>query len=218
MKSSSASLITQFWRDDRGAAYSISVVLMLPFIIAFICLSVETALLFISKEALNTASQTAVHVGRAWVGHEETLEQNGESMETMMQQAIARTLTPFASARADQSHATSPRMQTLASDLRLEPLASERLSQKHASFEKITRVTLNRDRRGTDGIAARIEFDVPLWTPFVSKLFQNTVNADGHPARTIATKVWIPLSESDARRTGIGIPYSPQASTDWPKE
>ena len=134
-----------------------------------------------------------------------------------MHQAITRTLSPFASARADQSLETSGQFGAIISELGLSKLAADRLSQKNASFEKITRVMLSRSDRSTPGWLARIEFDVPLWTPFVSKLYQTTVNADGHPARTIATEVWIPMSQIDAERTEIGIPYSPRKSADWPE-
>jgi len=206
-----------FWGDDCGASYSISVVMIIPMLIIFVCLSFETALLFISKEALNTASQSAMHVGQAWVGHQDSLHQTDESLETVMHQAVARTLVPFASARADQSHPTAADLQSLVTQLGLNRLASDRLSQKHASFERITRVTLIDSEHDTAGKLARIEFDVPLWTPFVSKLLQNTVNADGHPARTIVTEVWIPMSEIDAQRSSIGIPYSPKDAAEWPK-
>lgn len=205
------------WYDDCGASYSISVVMMIPILVGFICMSIETALLLISKEALNTASQSAIHVGQAWVGHQDSLHQNGESLESVMHQAVARTLTPFASARADQSHPTSTAFRLMVKELGLNQLASDRLSQKCASFERVTRVSLSRSQNETDGLLARIEFDVPLWTPFVSKLFQTTVNADGHPARTIVTEVWIPMSETDVQRLSIGIPYSPKASDEWPE-
>ncbi|WP_442508569.1 TadE/TadG family type IV pilus assembly protein [Novipirellula sp. SH528] len=210
-------LLRRFWYDDQGASYSISVVLMIPILIGVVCLSIETALLLISKQALNTASQSAMHVAQAWVGHQDSLHQNGESLETVVHQAVARTLVPFASARADQSHETSGDLQSIVTELGLPKIASDRLSQKNASFEKITRVMLSRSDRSTPGWLARIEFDVPLWTPFVSKLYQTTVNADGHPARTIATEVWIPMSQIDAERTEIGIPYSPRKSADWPE-
>ena len=206
----------QFWRDENGASYSLSVAMMIPILIGFICLAIETTLLFISQQSINTATQTATHVGQAWLGHQEMLQQDGESLESIMKQAVARTLTPFASAKADGNAGDDDQLLSLLAELGLSDTASHRLANKEQSLAKSTRVTVTSESRSTSGWLIRVEVDVPLWTPFVSPLFQNATTSNGGAARVLACEVWVPLSELDIRRTRIGIPYSPRHAAAWP--
>lgn len=199
--------------DERGAAYSLSVVMMIPLLIGFVCVTVELVLLLITKQALHTAAQTAMHCGQAWSGHQGALTQRGDSLQTVMHEAVVRTLVPFASARAGAK--ASGVMGELTSALQLSGLTQRRLERKYHSFRRNVHVSFSPGRRETDGWEVQIRLDAPLWTPFVAKLFQTTVNADGNPAVSLVADVWIPKSEVDMQRTGIGIPYSPKQSAAW---
>lgn len=209
--------ISTFVQDDHGSAYSISVVMMIPVMIAFIAVALELALLFISQQSLNTASSTSIHVSQAWLGHQDTLRKEGTDLQKMVHRGVVRSMVPFASAKVDNQTVKSGSIETVVKDLGLKSVAIERLEAKQAALADLTRVTATRERRSTDGWNVRVEYDVPLWFPVVGNLLKNASTKDGRPARTLVSEAWLPLAKVDADRTSIGIPYSPHRSTAWPK-
>lgn len=207
--------LLQFHCDEGGAAYSISVVMMIPIIIAFITLAIEIALLFLSQQSLNTATQTSMHASQAWLSHQEALMSEGQDLERMVHRAVVRSLVPFASARASAAE-KSTALDGILGDLGLGTTATQRLARKQTTVAESTRVTISPDRKSTAGWTIRVEYDVPLWTPVIGRLFQNGATRE-RPSRTIVSEAWLPLGEQDIERKSIGIPYSPHLATDWPK-
>lgn len=209
--------VLTFAQDDRGSAYSISVVMMIPVMITFIAVAIELALLFISQQSLNTASSTSIHVSQVWLGHQDALQKDGSDLQKMVHRGVVRSMVPFTSAKVDPQAAKAGTMETVVKELGLSPVAVKRLEAKQAAIASLTRVTTTPERRSTDGWNVRIEYDVPLWMPVVGNLLKNSSTKDGRPARTLVSEVWLPLAKADVNRTGIGIPYSPHRSVAWPK-
>ena len=201
--------------DDEGSAYSISVVLMIPILLAYVTLAIEVCLLFISQQSLNTSSQTAVHTFKAWYGHRDSLEAEGKSIEAVIHESVVRSMVPFSSAMANEVSGKEESMQQVMIELGLDDLACRRFLKKRQAIFDRTLVRIEPAELETKGCWIHVQYDAPLWIPFFSRLLQTKIASDGNPARTLDRTIWIPLSELDFERRSIGIPYSPHLAADW---
>ena len=180
-------------RDERGAAYSLSVVLILPMYIAYIALTIEFVLLMNSNQALTCATQSAVHTARAWTMHRDALNQDGQTLELCTIDAVSQTMLPFATSGPSNPHHRDETLETLLRDSGMSESAIHRYSNKSAQLRDRLHVRIQRETRETEGFSVTIGYDSPLWIPFFEPILA-TGRRHGQPVRTIVTQAWVPMA------------------------
>lgn len=208
--------VHQLHRDDRGATYSLTVAMLLPVYIGFLAFTVEMILLLDSKQNLTTALQTGGHAVRAWTLHRDQLAVDGESLPSVVRDAMSRSMAPFATTRDLPTEADANYVRALQAS-GMNESASQRYGQKLQYVEGALQIQMERQQRETPGILIRVAYDSPLWIPFFEAVFSTKRRHDG-PVRTLYAEQWVPMPEEELDRRSLGIPYSPKHSTAWPDE
>ncbi len=201
-------------RDEFGASYSVSVILLMPLFAICVAFAVEVILLCNSYQAVTAALQTASHVSRAWIVHRDELEANSLTLENLIQTASARSMAAFATTRVREESPDSSILRQAIQESGMEAFASDRYSQKSAFIAEHLRVSLLAERRETDGLLIQLEYDSPLWFSVFAPVFATTSD-DSQFYSTIRREQWVPLDEASATLTNLGIPYLPSKAISW---
>jgi Flp pilus assembly protein TadG len=207
-------LLVAFHRDQRGAAYSISVVLILPMYLAFIAFAIEIVLLMNSHQALTAGLKSSAHSVRAWTLHREALGDAGQTLEERVKSAMKRTMIPFATTHAQSDGQIDTALQTFLLDSGLTPQAARRYAQKSMQIDQNLRLQIRQETRDTSGYSVAAEYDSPLWIPFFRPLLANGPNSD-QAARTLSAEIWVPVPSAEIDRAELGITYSVDQSRNW---
>lgn len=203
----------RFHRDQVGAGYSLSVVLMLPLYIAFMAMTVEVHLLLNSHSALQAALQTAGHATRAWTVHQDALALSDKTLVDQVHQVVANNLLPFATSKC-KSETQNDTLATVLRETGMTPTAVNRYAVKSAFIDKALRVSIQHETRATEGLLVQVEYDSPLWLPIFEGVWATGYVGD-IPVRTVRAETWVALPTEESRLTNIGIPYAPQVVERW---
>lgn len=206
--------LSRFHRDEAGAEYSLSVVLVFPIYIAFMAVIIEMTVLSHSGHALVASMQTAERTTRVWLLHRDALRQEGTSLDEMVHACVMRNLLPFVGTRIDERSSWDAQVASCLRRSGLSAAASRRYSQKHKFIADSLRVSLQLRRRETDGYLVRVEYDAPLWLATSAPLLA-TGWQRGNYVRTLSAETWVAVSHTTATHSNIGIPYSPAKTTHW---
>ena len=99
--------LRRFERDEEGAAYTLSFVMVIPIYALLICLIIEAALILTAKLGTVYAAYAAARTASVWSSHttwEKTMEK--------AKRAALKTMVPFASGTQGPGRRTSPRTRT----------------------------------------------------------------------------------------------------------
>lgn len=202
-----------FFRDERGGAYSISVLLILPFYIASITFAMELVFAFNAELALTASEEAAVHAVKCWYPHRNAIGNEGAGLENEIHRAVVRTMVPFAPVGRPKDE----RDDSLDSALRdsgLSAKAVERFGAKYAALQKLVSVEVTPVQQPQSGFEVRLRYEAPLFFDFFSPILANGTNGDG-PVRIHESRMFVAVSERQLQTTELGIPYSPREAMQW---
>jgi hypothetical protein len=91
-KVSSIGALHRFNRDEEGAAYTLSYVMVIPFYALFICMVIETALFMTAKLGTVYSAYAAARTASVW-----SSATTWEKTQKKAKEAAFRAMTPFAS-------------------------------------------------------------------------------------------------------------------------
>lgn len=197
-------------RDERGAAYTLSYAMVLPFYVASVIAAIETTTILLAKCGTNYAAFAAARVACVYPPSSEA--------DRLATAAAARAMTPFASGLAVEPEPTSPGARAwVAAHLAggPSPVSPRYLLAKARYAEVATRVRLER-RLATGGAAweadrvATVEYRYPFF--FAAVGWAIGARDEGgrfvYPIRSrVALRDECPKNES----LSLGIRYGPFA-------
>lgn len=213
----STNFFRRFCCEESGAAYSLSVVLLLPVYIAVLAMIIEMTLLFLSHLAVTNACETAFHTTRSWHLHRKTLEQEGANLNEQIRNTASLAAIPFIVTNPPKTKSSSLKLD-LASTLSrsgIDDLASKRMTNKLDFVRNSLEVNVVRQETTPLGYRVKLIYAAPLWTPLCGRVFGSHKGVDGTYRRSITREIFVPISKQDFPESEIGIPYSPQSSITW---
>lgn len=210
--------IREFARDERGASYSISVLLILPFYLISIMFAIELVFALNAELALTASEESAVHAVKCWYPHRDAIGRDGASLEEEIHRAVVRVMVPFApvglpSSERDRSLDTALHASGLSAK------AVERYGAKYAALQKLVGVRVMpvqqpNGRGSTSGFEVVLQYEAPLFFDFFAPILANGSNAYG-PVRMHESKIFVAVSQRQLETTQLGIPYSPREAMQW---
>lgn len=206
--------IQRLHRDETGAGYSISLMLIIPLYIAYIAFAIECILLINSSLALTAAVQTAGHTVKAWALHREELQHGGEELPDVVRQCVARNMLPFVTTKAVDRSESDNDLFTALQASGMTRTACERYASKFAFIKRSIRVQIEPQARETQGMLVKIEYDSPLWTQALAP-WLSTSRGPAGAVHTLNAQTWIPLADVEYDLTSMGIPFSPKHAKNW---
>lgn len=199
--------------DQRGATYSVSVLLILPVYIVSLVFAVELLFMANGYLALHASEESAVHAVRSWSSQRTSLQEHGSALDDAVHEAVLRSMIPFAPiGRPGERRDGSLDQALAASDL--PPKAIERFGQKYAELQDLVAVEARPAIQTRGGFEINIRYEVPLYFKFFSPIFANQENSTG-PARVLHAQRFVPLSRKQMMAADFGIPYSVREASQW---
>lgn len=207
------SRLRDLYKDERGASYSISVLLILPFYIASIAFAMELVFALNAELALTASEEAAVHAVKCWYPHRDAIGSNGANLESEIHRAVVRTMVPFAPVgrpRDERDDSLDDALQAGG----LSAKAVERYGAKYAALQKLVSVQVIPVQQPSSGFEVTLRYEAPLFFDFFSVILANGANAEG-PVRIHESKLFVSVSQRQLQTTELGIPYSPREAMQW---
>jgi hypothetical protein len=213
--------LTPLLRGERGAAYSLSLVMVLPFFMLVLALIVEVTLTMLVKIGTLYAAYAAARAALVWLPAEVPLQRRDE----MIQLAAAQALTPFASAKphhlaptgragrvgeaGDQAfYAAFERYDNGRAPL--EYLARKRQFALAATQVKVEVINSPRDPRLAFAVArVTVTYEKPIDLPIIGIVLGRRASWAGAQffSRRIESTVQLPIEGPRSRSQTLGIRY-----------
>lgn len=164
--------------DEDGGAYTLSFVMVMPFLVLLICVVVELSFLLVAKIGTVYASFAGVRAAIVWDSLDDT-----SSGHSVAEQAAIRAFLPFSSAGfSASSNMADPRLNSYLRDyatrmkeLGTNPAAAAYLNAKSAYVSQALAVQLTRAPRGTnpwdEDLTVDVAYDFPFAVPGVGMIF-----------------------------------------------
>ena len=202
--------LRRFARDEEGAAYTLSFVMVMPIYALLMCLIIETVLMMSAKLGTVYAAFAAARSASVW-----SSATTWEKAEKKAQQAAMQSMVPFASGTqsAFSSVPVSPdslkgfpaywlAYQAYAKD----PVANKYILSKYGYASRHVKVTIAGPPATSDApITAKVTYDFPFNVPGIGRLLGKQ-GVDGY-YYTISSEVTIPNEGPRDNRKTIGIGY-----------
>lgn len=223
-----------FHRDETGAAYSLSILLILPFYIVFLSIVLELAFLLVAKMGTIHASYAAARsasVHGAVVHPELRLLSPSDlsgfvtiQAQLKAKNAAVQAMVPFAGGFDSASESDSgPYVDAYTQYLEMidekQRIGSTSVRKRYASAQKRVSVSLRRAGASSrtsepwrEVVIARVEYDAPFRLPYIGRLLGGT-KKDGAVVKTCVAETTLPLEMPQNQSGYLGVPL-PGAATD----
>ena len=170
--------LTRIVTDEEGGAYTLSYVMVVPFVMLFMCLVVETTLMMSAKVGTLYAAYAGARVGSVW-----SSATDWQSAEERIEFAAIKAFVPFASGSSDGEGATvadADRYFASYSDYVDEPVSEKYIHKKYANASNKLKVKTNGPPSQWDSeIRVTVTYESPFRVPGIGKL----LGADGGEGR-----------------------------------
>ena len=206
-------LCRSFLADQRGAGYSVSVLLILPIYIIALTFAVELWFMGNAYLSVIASKEAASRAVRSWAPQRKSLEDHGSSLEVNVHQAVVRSMVPFASV----GRMKEGRDQTLDPALKavgLKPKSIDRFGKKYAKLDESVRVKVKPTPKPKRGYEVEIQYEVPLFFSFFAPIFSDHQGQHG-PCRVITQHQFVPFSKRKMATEDFGIPYFTLEANRW---
>ncbi len=204
-----------FHTDEEGATYSLSTVLVLPIFITVIAFVIELLLLLNSQQALNAATQNAVHTTRAWILQGDSLAEQETTLDQVVHRSVARNLAAFATTKISPTDPPDESIGRTLAAVNVSATSCERYARKYALIEKHLRVTITTVDSNPKALFVQLEYDTPIWfAPF--RLLLGNSTKHGNQFRTLTTNFKVFAPQQDLQTRSMGLASSPWRAQHWP--
>ncbi len=198
--------------DEHGAAYSLSVVMVVPIYALMMCLIVESAFMMAAKTGTVYAGFAAARTAIVW----SSATKDKKKVEKQVKEAAYRSFTPFASGTKasvlDLPHAAKATLFTGKLEAykllagHESPVSMTVLGKKHVNARRFLKVKVKKHPQAwDDDITVDLEYRFRFNVPGVGRLLGKR-NFDGHYYFPIRTEVTLQNEgpQNDDQTLGIG--------------
>jgi Flp pilus assembly protein TadG len=202
--------LRRFARDEEGAAYSLSFVMVIPIYALLICLIIEVALILTVKLGTVYSAYAAARTASVWSSHT-TWEKTKKKAEL----AALKTMVPFASGTQGQISKLPTDLETAADGLAYlgaykayaaKPQSSKYILAKYAYAVRNVKVTIEGPPATSDTpITAKVTYQFPFNIPGIARILGEK-GPDGY-FFNISSTATIPNEGPRDNRKTIGIGY-----------
>lgn len=150
---------TRIATNEDGGAYTLSYVMVVPFVMLFVCLVVETTLMLSAKVGTVYAAYAGARVGSVW-----SSATDWQSAEERIELAAVKAFVPFASGSSDGEAGSAvgvDRYYTSYSEYVDDPVSEKYVRKKYANASSKLKVK-------TDGPPARWDSDITVTVTYES--------------------------------------------------
>ena len=207
--------LSRFSRDERGAAYTLSIVMVLPTYVFLVCIVIECMLILQVKIGTMYAAYAAARSAAVWIPAE-----TPEDPMERVQCAAAQGIAPFASARGLHVEAATGTGGESREDQEdcVEAyrkcadhgLADSYVSDKLRYARAATRVRIL-ETAGTDPdvVDVEVEYEMPMNAPCTGRVFGGTATWPGAKffTRKVVTTARARLERPKSKKQTLGIDY-----------
>ena len=198
--------------EEDGGAYTLSYVMVVPFVMLFMCLIVETTLMLTAKVGTVHAAFAGARVATVW-----SSATDWQSAEERIEQAAVKAFVPFASGSSDGEggNLDTASMETANIDRYLasyqayveDPVSEVYVRKKYQNAASKLRVKVNgRPATWDDDVTVTVTYESPFRVPGIGKL----LGEDGGNGRyyfPLETSVTLRNDGPQNDRQDLGIGY-----------
>jgi Flp pilus assembly protein TadG len=197
-------------RDEDGAAYTLSYVMVIPMYAILICLIIETALMLTAKLGTVYAAYAAARSASVW-----SSATSWDNAKKKAEHAAFKTIAPFASgtqsviasAPSPNSIADSAAYLAAYNAFAEKPVAAKYLLSKYGYASRHTKVEIAGPPATWDAdITAKVTYEFPFNVPGIGRLL-GTRGIDGRFYFPLTSQATIPNEGPQGDRKTIGIGY-----------
>jgi Flp pilus assembly protein TadG len=195
-------------REEDGAAYSISLVMVVPIYLYLVCLILETTLMLSAKIGTVYAAYSGARAAAVW-----SSAANPAQAREHIEQASRQAFVPFASgtmAPKEMGNETAQERRFLDSYTAYAkaPAARAYLAKKYRHSQQAVNVTTNGPPASWDSdITVTVEYQFPFNVPGIG-LIMGTKSADGRFVSTIRTTATLQNEGPQNDKQKLGIDYA----------
>lgn len=192
-------------KEEGGAAYTLSYVMVIPVYALLVCMIIETALVLVAKVGTVYAGYAAARSASVWSAHT-----TWEKTQEKAKQAAVTGMLPFASGTQPLS-ATGAISGKAAAHLTAyqlyakSPVSTKYFMSKYGYASQATKVTIEgRPASWDEDIKAKIEYEHPINVPGIGRMFGKR-RLQGYVI-TLTTEVTLQNEgpQNDSKTLGIG--------------
>jgi Flp pilus assembly protein TadG len=203
-------IIARFARDEEGAAYSLSFVMVIPIYALLICLIIEGALILTAKLGTVYAAFAAARTASVWSSHT-----TWEKTEEKAQKAALQAMVPFASGTQDFLSNVPDDADTVADGaiyiaaynvFAKDAQSTKYLASKYGYASRNVKVEIEGPPTSSDApIVAKVTYQFPFNIPGIARILGDK-GPDGY-FFNISSTATIPNEGPRDNRKTIGIGY-----------
>ena len=200
----------RFARDEGGAAYSLSFVMVIPIYALLICLIIEAALILTAKLGTVYAAFAAARTASVWSSHT-----SWEKTQEKAQRAALQAMVPFASGTQSLISNVPTDADTVADGLYYigayqayakDAQSTKYLASKYGYASRNVKVTIEGPPASSDApIVAKVTYQFPFNVPGIARILGDK-GPDGY-FFNISSTATIPNEGPQDNRKTIGIGY-----------
>jgi Flp pilus assembly protein TadG len=197
-------------REEDGAAYTLSYVMVIPLYALLLCLIVETVFMLTAKLGTVYAAYAAARTASVWSSHT-----TWDKAMAKAEKAAFKTMTPFASGLQPLTSSVPTPDAAVDSALYLaaynafaeDPVAAKYLLAKYGYASRHTEVSIEGPPATWDAdITAKVTYDFPFNVPGIGRLLGRR-GFDGRYYYSLTSQATIPNEGPQNNRNTIGIGY-----------
>lgn len=202
--------LVRFVRDEEGAAYSLSFVMVIPIFALMICLIIEGALIMTAKLGTVYAAFAAARTASAWSSHT-----TWEKTEEKAQKAALQAMVPFASGTQGLLSSVPTDGDTVADGavyiaaynaFAKNAQSTKYLASKYGYASRNVKVEIEGPPTSSDApITAKVTYQFPFNVPGIARILGDK-GPDGY-FFNISSTATIPNEGPRDNRKTIGIGY-----------
>jgi Flp pilus assembly protein TadG len=202
--------LARFVRDEEGAAYSLSFVMVIPIFALMICLIIEGALIMTAKLGTVYAAFAAARTASVWSSHT-----TWEKTEEKAQKAALQAMVPFASGTQGLLSSVPTEGDTVADGavyiaaynaFAKDAQATKYLASKYGYASRNVKVEIEGPPTNSDTpITAKVTYQFPFNVPGIARILGDK-GPDGY-FFNISSTATIPNEGPRDNRKTIGIGY-----------
>ena len=198
--------------DEDGGAYTLSFVMVMPFLVLLICIVVEISFMLVAKIGTVYASFAGARAAIVW----DSLDASTGG-QSVAERAAVRAFLPFSSAGFSPSQSSKdPRFteylrdySTRMKELGATPAAASYLDAKSAYLSRALSVGFTRKPHGKnpwdEDLSVEVTYDFPFAVPGIGIIF-GTRRADGY-VYPISSRTTLPNEVPHNAERSLGIEY-----------
>jgi hypothetical protein len=199
--------LNRFHRDEVGAAYTLSYVMVVPMYALLVCVIIESALFFTAKLGTVYAAYAAARTASVW-----SSATSWDKAQARAESAAVKTMVPFASGTQSLSLPSAASVDAIKylgayKKYAKSPVNEKYLLAKYGYAKQSVKVNLGGSPASWDAdIKARVTYEFPCNIPGVGRLFGRR-NALGRFVVPIVTEVTLANEGPQNDRKTLGIGY-----------